>query len=457
MGDVMHPESFSVRVPDEVLDDLQARLGNTRWPEALPYAGWTSGVDLAYLRELVEYWATSFDWRAQERRLNAFSQFTADVGGQLIHFVHERGRGPRPFPLLLTHGWPSSYIELLKLVPLLADPAAHDGDERDSFDVVVPSLPGFAFSGQPDRPGVCTSPQIADLWAQLMNGHLGYARFGAQGQDIGAAVAISLGAEHSDVVAGIHVPGVLTFPPANQPLSEEGRAFLVRQERWRNAESGYAHQQGTYPQTLALGLNDSPAALAAWLVDKFRAWSDCDGVLERRFSKDELLTNITIYWATAPSIRRSCFITRASTVQRDKRRCGSRYRLVWRCSPKKTRSPDLASGPKRHTTSSVGPRCREAVTFRRPRSQSCSRPSCVSSFAHSGRPARTSTQGLAALASIAVRWAPAARPVDNRQSSHLRWACILQHSWQRLHQRGIRWFANVSTAAEAVRRKRRGR
>jgi len=298
MGDVMHPESFSVRVPDEVLDDLQSRLGNTRWPEALPYAGWTSGVDLAYLRELVEYWATSFDWRAQERRLNAFSQFTADVGGQLIHFVHERGRGPRPFPLVLTHGWPSSYIELLKLVPLLTDPAAHDGDERDSFDVVVPSLPGFAFSGQPDRPGVCTSTQIADLWAQLMNGHLGYARFGAQGQDIGAAVAISLGAEHSDVVAGIHVPGVLTFPPANQPLSEEGRAFLVRQERWRNAESGYAHQQGTYPQTLALGLNDSPAALAAWLVDKFRAWSDCDGVLERRFSKDELLTNITIYWAT---------------------------------------------------------------------------------------------------------------------------------------------------------------
>lgn len=234
----------------------------------------------------------------QERRLNAVSQFTTRIEGQLIHFLHERGHGPRPFPLVLTHGWPSSYVELLKLIPLLSDPARYGGDEHDSFDVVVPSLPGFAFSGQPDRPGVCTSAGIADLWAWLMTDHLGYARFGAQGQDIGAAVAISIGARHADVVAGIHVPGVLAFPPANQPLSDEGRAFLAGQERWRNAEGGYAHQQGTYPQTLALGLNDSPAGLAAWIVEKFRAWSDCDGLVERRFSKDELLTNITIYWVT---------------------------------------------------------------------------------------------------------------------------------------------------------------
>src|SRR6266568_4463214 len=156
MGGVTQPESFSVRVPDEVLDDLRTRLARTRYPEALPYAGWSSGVDLIYLRELVDYWATSFDWRAQERRLNAYSQFTADVDGQLIHFVHERGRGPRPFPLVLTHGWPSSYVELLNLVPLLTDPAAHSGDERVSFGVVVPSLPGFAFSGQAYRPRRCT-------------------------------------------------------------------------------------------------------------------------------------------------------------------------------------------------------------------------------------------------------------------------------------------------------------
>jgi pimeloyl-ACP methyl ester carboxylesterase len=294
----MQPESFNVRVPDEVLDDLQTRLRQTKWPQPLPYVGWSSGVDLDYMRELVDYWATSFDWRAQESRLNSFSQFTARVEGQLIHFVHERGRGPRPFPLVMTHGWPSSYVELLKLLPLLTDPARHGGDERDSFDVVVPSLPGFAFSGHPDRPGGCTSGSIADLWVRLMTEHLGYTRFGAQGQDIGAAVTISLGAEYADVVAGIHVPGVLAFPSADQPLSEEGSAFLARQERWRNAEGGYAHQQSTYPQTLALGLNDSPAGLAAWIVDKFRAWCDCDGVVERRFSKDELLTNVTIYWVT---------------------------------------------------------------------------------------------------------------------------------------------------------------
>ena len=295
---MMHPQPFTVHVPDEVLDDLRSRLAHTRWPEPLPYPGWISGADLNYLRDLVGYWATSFDWRAQERRLNSFPQFTADVDGLTVHFVHQRGRGPRPFPLVLTHGWPSSFVELLKLVPLLTDPAAHAGDESDSFDVVVPSLPGYAFSGRPERPGVCTARNIANLWARLMTDCLGYTRFGAQGQDIGAAVTIRLGADHADVVAGIHLPGVLAFPPKDRPLSEEGQAFLARQERWRSVEGGYSHQQATYPQTLACGLTDSPIGLAAWIVDKFRAWSDCDGDLERRFTKDEVLTNLTIYWAT---------------------------------------------------------------------------------------------------------------------------------------------------------------
>jgi pimeloyl-ACP methyl ester carboxylesterase len=255
-------------------------------------------VDLAYLRELVGYWATTRDWRAQARRLNAFPQFTADIEGLSIHFVHQRGRGPHPFPLVLTHGWPSCFVELLTLVPLLTDPAAHGGDARDSFDVVVPSLPGYTFSARPARPGVCTARSIATLWARLMTDALGYARFGAQGQDIGAAVTIRLGADHADVVAGIHLPGVLAFPPQDRPLSAEGQAFLARQERWRSGDGGYAHQQGTYPQTLACGLTDSPSGLAAWLVDKIRARSDCDGDLERRFSKDEVLTYLTIYWAT---------------------------------------------------------------------------------------------------------------------------------------------------------------
>jgi pimeloyl-ACP methyl ester carboxylesterase len=255
-------------------------------------------VDLDYLQALAAYWATSFDWRLQERRLNSFPQFTTDLDGLTIHFVYQRGRGPRPFPLVLTHGWPSSFVELLKLVPLLTDPAAHGGDQRDSFDVVVPSLPGYAFSARPQRPGVCTSGTIANLWARLMTDHLGYDRFGAQGQDIGAAVAIRLGADHADLVAGIHLPGVLAFPPTDRPLTEEGQAFLARQAGWRTTEGGYAHQQATYPQTLACGLTDSPAGLAAWIIDKFRAWSDCDGDLERRFTKEELLTNLTIYWAT---------------------------------------------------------------------------------------------------------------------------------------------------------------
>jgi pimeloyl-ACP methyl ester carboxylesterase len=233
---MMQPRPFTVDIPDTVLDDLRVRLAKTQWPEPLPYPGWASGVDLGYLRELMGYWATTFDWRAQERRLNAFPQFTADVDGLTVHFVHQRGRGPRPFPLVLTHGWPSSFVELLKLVPLLTDPAAHGAEASDSFDVVVPSLPGYAFSGRPARPGVCTARTIATPWARLMTDVLGYRRFGAQGQDIGAAVTIRLEADHAQVVAGIHLPGVLAFPPQGRPLSAEGQAFLARRERWRGGE-----------------------------------------------------------------------------------------------------------------------------------------------------------------------------------------------------------------------------
>jgi len=294
----MSPKPFSVQVPAEVLEDLRSRLARTRWLDPLPYPGWTAGADPGYLNDLVAYWADSFDWRAQEHYLNSFAQFTANIDGQRVHFVHQRGRGRDPFPLLLTHGWPSTFAELLKLAPLLTDPAAHGGDERDSFDVVIPSLPGFAFSAPPAAPGTATAGAWADLWARLMTETLGYRRFGAQGQDIGAAVSIALAARHPGVVAGIHLPGVMTFPPAGQPVSAEGQAFLDRQQRWRVAEGGYAHLQATRPQTLAAGLADSPAGLAAWITEKFRAWSDCDGEVERRFSKDELLTTSTLYWVT---------------------------------------------------------------------------------------------------------------------------------------------------------------
>ena len=297
-GIAIEAKPFTISVPDEVLDDLRRRLAGTRWPDPLPFPAWTAGVDLVYLRGLVDYWANSFDWRAHERRLNALPQFTADIDGQAIHFVHQRGRGPHPLPLVLTHGWPSSFVELLKMVPLLTDPAAHGGDERDSFDVVIPSLPGYAFSGRPARPGISTPRGTANLWARLMTQCLGYKRFGAQGQDLGAGVTIRLGVDHSDVVAGIHMPGVLTFPPQDGPVTEEGKAFLARREQWRNTEGAYAMEQATKPQTLATGLTDSPAGLAAWIVEKYRAWSDCDGDVERCFTRDELLTTITIYWVT---------------------------------------------------------------------------------------------------------------------------------------------------------------
>ncbi len=295
----MRPKSFTVQIAAGDLDDLWSRLARTRWPDPLPYPGWAAGADIGYLKELVAYWAGSFDWRAQEERLNSFAQFTADIDGQRVHFVHQRGAGPDPFPLVLTHGWPSCFAELLKLAPLLTDPAAHGADERDSFDVVIPSLPGFAFSAPPPAPGAATAASWAGLWAKLMTETLGYARFGAQGQDIGAAVSIALAAARPDVVAGIHLPGVVAFPPPGQPVSAEGQQFLDRQQRWRDAEGGYAHLQATRPQTLAADLADSPAGLAAWIVEKFRAWSDCAGDLEQRFSKDELLTTITLYWVTA--------------------------------------------------------------------------------------------------------------------------------------------------------------
>ena len=295
---MVEAKPYRVQVPEDVLEDLRSRLRRTRWTEPLPYPGWTAGTDLDYVKELVAYWGSTFDWRAQERWLNGFPQFTADLDGQTVHFVHQRGRGPNPLPLILTHGWPSSFVELLKLVPLLSDPGAHGGDEHDSFDVVVPSLPGYAFSGRPSQPAHSASRSWANLWARLMTECLGYRRFGAQGQDIGAAVTIALGVDHADLVVGIHLPGVLAFPPRGAAPSEEGEAFLARQERFRNLEGAYAHQQGTKPHTLAVGLADSPAGLAAWIVEKFRAWSDCDGDVERRFTKDELLTNITIYWVS---------------------------------------------------------------------------------------------------------------------------------------------------------------
>ncbi|KVG09614.1 epoxide hydrolase family protein [Burkholderia vietnamiensis] len=297
----MHAVPFNIEIPDHALADLRRRLRDTRVPLLTPAEPWQQGVDGAWLRDLTAYWAERFDWRAAEQALNRLPQFVADVGGQRVHFIHRRGAGPNPYPLVITHGWPGSVFEFDALIERLCDPAAFGGDPLDAFDVVVPSLPGFLFSPPPAAPGVAAF-QVADCWAALMAG-LGYRRFGAQGGDLGAAVSIALGARHAGVVDGIHLnylPG--SYEPASDaaaPLTDEEQAFVRARAEWAALEGGYAHLHMTRPQTLAAALNDSPAGLAAWIAEKFRAWSDCDGDVARRFSHDTLLTGISLYWFSA--------------------------------------------------------------------------------------------------------------------------------------------------------------
>jgi pimeloyl-ACP methyl ester carboxylesterase len=294
----MQIEPFRIDVPDPVLADLRERLARTRFPDEVAGSGWTYGTSLAYMRDLVAYWRDRYDWRAHEARLNAFPQFRARVGGLGIHFLHVRGVGPSPLPLVVTHGWPGSVAEFVEIIGPLADPARHGGDPRDAFDVVAPSMPGYGFSERPATPGM-EAERIAALWTELMEG-LGYRRFGAQGGDWGSMVSTYLGARHADRVLGIHLNMVIAFPPdpANPAdgLAQEEVVDLMEARRFLKEETGYQRIQGTKPQTLAYGLNDSPAGLAAWIVEKFRTWSDCDGEVERRFTKDQLLTNVMLYW-----------------------------------------------------------------------------------------------------------------------------------------------------------------
>jgi pimeloyl-ACP methyl ester carboxylesterase len=289
---------FKIDVPQAVLEDLRSRLAATRWPEGLRDGSWNSGTPEDYLRELLQHWQHGFDWRAQEDSLNRFAHFRTDVRGVGIHFIHERGRGENPLPLVLTHGYPDSFLRFRKLVPLLTDPVAHGGDAADAFDVVVPSLPGYGFSDKPSERGVLF--RVGDLWAALMTERLGYERFGAHGGDWGGLVTEHLARSHAASVVGIHLTDVpfhhLFQKPAD--LTSRERKYVTAAEEWQKDEGSYALIQGTKPQTLAYGLNDSPAGLAAWLVEKFRDWSDCGGDVEARFSKDELLTNVTLYWAT---------------------------------------------------------------------------------------------------------------------------------------------------------------
>jgi microsomal epoxide hydrolase len=290
---------FTLRVPDEILADLRARLDRVRWPDEAPGAGWTHGSSLAYMKELVAYWRERYDWRAHEARLNQWRQFTVALQGLDLHFIHEPGVGPAPLPLVLSHGWPGSIVEFERLLPMLTDPARFGGDPADAFTVVAPSLPGYTLSFRPGQPRLGVV-EIADLFAMLMTDVLGYRRFAAQGGDWGAFITSCLGAAYPDRLAGIHVNLLAVRRDQTAPATptDEEKAYLAELAHWMREETGYMQIQSTRPQTLAYGLTDSPVGLCAWIVEKFRAWSDCGGDVERRFSKDVLLTNVMLYWVT---------------------------------------------------------------------------------------------------------------------------------------------------------------
>ncbi len=292
---------FTVHVSDDVLDDLHLRLSRARWPDDVTVNDWTLGVPLLYMQGLIAYWRTIFNWRAQERYINSFANYRATVNGLGVHFIHERGRGPRPLPLLLTHGYPSSFYEMLKLVPLLTDPANYGGNAEDAFDVVIPSVPGHGFSDRPTQRGLADR-QVAALWLQLMEG-LGYSRFATHAYDLGASITGLLCLDFPTHVIGYHTtspasPGPF-LDPETTDLTEAEQRYRAYKKTWGAKEAGYAHLAATRPQTISYALNDSPAGLAAWIIEKWYLWTaPPTGNLDLHFSKDDLLTNVMIYWVT---------------------------------------------------------------------------------------------------------------------------------------------------------------
>lgn len=290
-------ERFTIRVEDSVLDDLRRRLALTRFPDQIPGTAWEYGTPMHYLRELVDYWRDEYDWRAQEARLNEFEHFRTTIDGQSIHFLHARAAHEAGLPLLLIHGWPGSVVEFLDVIPRLADPGAHGGSPGDAFHVVAPSLPGYGFS-EPTRTPGWDVVRIAHAFMELMR-RLGYSRYGVQGGDWGAQIATRIAALDPEHCVGLHLNMPIASPPDDAgPLTDEEKDDLAVMARFQREESAYAQLQMTKPQTLGVALNDSPAGLLSWIVEKFRAWSDCDGTPENVLSRDLLLTNVMVYWVT---------------------------------------------------------------------------------------------------------------------------------------------------------------
>ncbi len=300
-------QTFELPYSESAVQDLRERLARTRWPDTIPGSGWKYGFDLKYLQSICRYWREQFDWKAELEKLGDLHHLQYRTGEQSIHFVHERGKGPAAIPILLLHGWPGSFLEMLKILPRLTDPVAHGEDSRDAFDVVVGSLPGFGFSSRPSERGMNTA-RMSDLFVELMR-ELGYERFACQGGDFGAGVASWMGRRHPGRIIGIHlnyIPG--SYRPgltSGAVIREEEERFLHDADQWEQDFGAYDHIQYRTPQTVAYGLNDSPVGLAAWILEKFRDWADCDGNLEKRFTWDELLANVTLYWMTE-TIHSSC-------------------------------------------------------------------------------------------------------------------------------------------------------
>ena len=313
-------ERFTINIADAVIADLKRRLVATRWPDELENTGWELGSSLGYMKSLADYWLNVYDWRRHEAVLNELPQYRVALDGLRIHFVHARGKGPKPLPLIITHGWPGSFVEMVRLIPLLTDPETHGGSAEDAFHVIVPSLPGYGFSDRPRERGM--NPfEVAALWARLMS-ELGYERFGAQGGDWGSTVSTALGLDHPLRIIGIHLNYIagrfLLGGTLNQaPDDDIAKSYLAELRAWWDSEGGYSHVQGTKPQTLGYALNDSPAGLAAWIVEKFRTWSDCAGDPEQSFTRDDILTNVMIYWVTQTinSSTRLYFETRQQPLQ----------------------------------------------------------------------------------------------------------------------------------------------
>jgi pimeloyl-ACP methyl ester carboxylesterase len=298
MGEAIRP--FTIEIPQSELDDVRQRLQKTRWPsEVGDNAQWQAGTNLAYLKDLVKYWIETYDWRVHERAMNAFPNFKTDIDGTPIHFIHVKGKGPNPMPLIINHGWPWTFWDMHKMIGPLSDPASHGGDPADAFDIVCPSLPGFGFSSPVTKAGINLA-DTADLWVKLM-ARLGYPKFGTQGGDMGAFISEYLGYRYANALTGVHLHLLLPINPSwptDEDFTPEEKHWQAENANFMMTGSGYSAIQRTRPQTIAVAMHDSPAGLASWLVEKRMAWADTRGDIESVFSKDDLITTCMLYWLT---------------------------------------------------------------------------------------------------------------------------------------------------------------